>query len=131
MPTESEELKLVITLDDQASGQLANLRTQLQSMSEHVNRAGGTIGGKSTEAAKAVKGLHGELSGLAARAGFIGGVIGVPSYALFFAFNQLAQLEALSGFGDDAQFWHERRRHRAFNNHRRADNRGADNADAD
>jgi hypothetical protein len=75
---ESEEtLRLVVTLDDQASAQLGNLRAQLSSMAEQVSRASGSVGGKSGEAAKAVKGLHGELAGLATRAGFIGGAIGV------------------------------------------------------
>jgi hypothetical protein len=55
MPTEQEELKLVVTLDDQASAQLGNLRAQLASMSEHVNRAGGAIGGKSTRRRKRSK----------------------------------------------------------------------------
>lgn len=76
MATESEELKLVVTLDDQASAQLASLRQQLASMSAGVGQAGTNIGAKSNEAAKAVKGLHTELSSVAGRAGFIGGVIG-------------------------------------------------------
>lgn len=76
MATEQEELRLTVTLDDQASAQLASLRQTLASMSASMSSTGTTISGKSTEAAKAVKGLHTELSAVAGRAGFIGGAIG-------------------------------------------------------
>lgn len=73
---EQEELRLVVTLDDQASASLGNLRSQLQSMAQNVGGATGVIGGKAKETGTHVKALHSELSSLASRAGFIGGVIG-------------------------------------------------------
>lgn len=72
---EQEELRLVVTLDDQASAQLGNLRVQLQQMSEGVARAGQNMGGKAREAGKGVKELEGGLLSIVAKGTFLGNML--------------------------------------------------------
>lgn len=71
---EEQELKLTVSVDDQASDQLSRLREslrQLQSASVHAQEI---LKSKATEAANETKKTEKEVSQLATRAGFFGGV---------------------------------------------------------
>ena len=89
---EQEELRLVVTLDDNASEQLGKLRTDLSGLSDMVARTGSNLGAgsqfnrKTKEAADGVKGLESAISagttrllGFGAAAGAVGGVVGVAA----------------------------------------------------
>jgi hypothetical protein len=69
-----EELTLVVTLDDQASAGLANLKNQLANLGNAPGLQ--ALGQASAKAGAGVKDLHGGLAALATRAGFIGGAVG-------------------------------------------------------
>ena len=77
MAGELEELRLVVTIDDQATAQLANLRTQLSQVGTGQQAAGmERTRRQTTEMAVGFRGLREELSSFATRAGLIGGVVG-------------------------------------------------------
>jgi hypothetical protein len=63
-----QELELKVTLSDEASAKLNNLRAQLSGLSGNNSATG--------LATRGIKDLSAELSGLASKAGFIGGVVG-------------------------------------------------------
>jgi len=76
MATEQEELRLTVTLDDQASAQLGRLQAALNNIGQMtgpaatgLNQLGQALRGAGGHA----QSLHGSLGGMAARGGFIGG----------------------------------------------------------
>jgi len=82
---EQEELKLVVTLDDQASSKLAALQGQLEKIDRGTGGSGSTfakMSEHSTKAAAGVKSLHSELERMATRAGFVGGLVGTATIKL-------------------------------------------------
>lgn len=73
----SEELRLTVSVDDQATAQLQGLRGQLTSMGGGAQAAGmERVRRQSVEVGRGFAGLSQELSQFATRAGVIGGVVG-------------------------------------------------------
>ena len=70
---DQEELKLVVTLDDQASAGLLNLKNQLAALGGGGGASGlGAMGAQAGAAAKGVNALAGEMAGAVAKGTFFG-----------------------------------------------------------
>src|SRR5262249_60677 len=98
---EQEELKLVVTLDDQASASLARLRGELQNFNAPVGSGRERVAPPPKETAAETKLLHTEMNMLASRAGFIGGIVGGVTSELTKMGIELAQRATdLRGFSE-------------------------------
>jgi hypothetical protein len=71
MPGEQEELQLVVTLDDQASAKLAELKKQLTDLNSGFDR----MGKGSEEASHGVKNMHKELESAVIKGTFFGNMM--------------------------------------------------------
>src|SRR5262249_54596857 len=76
MPAETEELRLSVTLDDQASAQLERIRRQVGELGGDGPQGIGQLRRQAAATTIGVKGLSAEIQAFASRAGFIGGVVG-------------------------------------------------------
>lgn len=99
---ESEELRLTITVDDQASAQLQGLRGQLTSMGSGAQAAGmERVRRQSVEVGRGFAGLSESLAGFATRAGVIGGVVGALSTKVIeLGSNFLNRVTDVKGYSD-------------------------------
>jgi hypothetical protein len=97
-----EELRLTVSVDDQASAQLQGLRAQLSAMGGGAQAAGmERVRRQSTEVAGGFAGLSRELSTFATRAGVIGGVVGAISSKLIeLGSNFVNRVTDVKGYSD-------------------------------
>lgn len=73
---EEQELKIVVTLEDQASASLVKLNEDMRQLGGSATAGLDKMGRSAKETARSAKELHGELGALATRAGLVGGVVG-------------------------------------------------------
>lgn len=99
---QQEELRLTVTVDDQASAQLQGLRSQLSSMGSGAQAAGmERVRRQSVEVGRGFAGLSESLAGFATRAGVIGGVVGAISTKLIeLGSNFINRVTDVKGYSD-------------------------------
>lgn len=98
----AEELRLTVSVDDQATAQLQGLRGQLTSMGSGAPAAGmERVRRQSVEVGRGFAGLSQELSQFATRAGAIGGVVGALSNKVIeLGSNFLNRVTDVKGYSD-------------------------------
>jgi len=99
---EQEELRLTVTVDDQATAQLQGLRGQLSSMSSGPQAAGlERLRRQGVEVSGSMAGLSEAMRGMATRAGIVGGVVGAVAGKLVELGIQFVQRATdLKGYSD-------------------------------